>query len=482
MFASGKAADTGLPPILLGGENDINLDNETYTFSLDTTNSDNIGLNDLVIITIHASSLYYPTITNSDYTTLAEQNTSSATIDDGAFGIYYAVFNNSLDITLQTGGKCLVHYYWFKNVDTSSPIDVTSTLNYIDSTSVSNPYTVDSSSLTTATDNAVVINGVSVQARGSNSDSLSTPSNMITVGDATTGIWSRFSQSYVNLSKVAYATVDSAGSFDPSSFGSWEGISTWNYDIVDYTLALKPANPQQTTTEVTAFNGGESVYVSHSDWAGSTTYDITIDDTTTFSNGKGIGLGDIVIVGITKNGSPYPNVTTSDFTLLYEPASGSGYTFPKIYYAIYNGTDLTISATKTFSVTQIPFVYHYYSIRYPDTSSPIDVSIDVDEINSSSAVDHPSLTTVTDNAIVINGLFGFGVSGSSIVSDLSTPSNMSEAAPEAYGLTWDGSGTQHTSYTTAAQTQKSTAGSFDPASWGTTDSTVFSYTLAIKPA
>lgn len=341
MFASGKAADTGLPPILLGGENSINLDNETYTFSLDTTNSDNIGLNDLVVITIHASSLYYPTITNSDYTTLAEQNTSSANIGDGAFGIYYAVFNNSLDITLGTGGKCLVHYYWFKNVDTSSPIDVTSTLNYIDSTSVSNPYTVDSSSLTTATDNAVVINGVSVQARGSNSDSLSTPSNMITVGDATTGIWDYFSQSYVNLSKVAYATVDSAGSFDPSSFGSWEGISTWNYDIVDYTLALKPANPQQTTTEVTAFNGGQSVHVAHTDWPSSgysTQYDITINANTTFSNGKTIGLGDIVVIGLVRTNNSLYTVSTSDFTNLYTEINPSNFPY-YVYYAIYTGSD-----------------------------------------------------------------------------------------------------------------------------------------------
>ena len=252
-------------------------------------------------------------------------------------------------------------------------------------------------------------------------------------------------------------------------------------------------------SQVTAFNGGQSVHVAHTDWPSSgysTQYDITIDANTTFSNGKTIGLGDIVVIGIVRtNGSLY-GISTSDFTNLYTENNPSNFPY-YIYYAIYTGSDLTISITKFSVATQQPFVYHYFSVRYPDTSSPIDVSIDVDSfsyINSTGSsqtltIDHPSLTTVTDNAIIINGLLG-GTDSSSInvPSYISTPSNMSEACPEIQGLVWGGSGTTYNSFTAVAQTQKTTAGSFDPGTWG--DVTVpagnyvilRSYTLAIKPA
>jgi hypothetical protein len=257
--------------------------------------------------------------------------------------------------------------------------------------------------------------------------------------------------------------------------------------------------------QVIAFNGATAISVDDVTGTGpgvpytenfNETYPITIDASTTFSNGKGIGLGDIVFVAV--GGYSLYSVTTSDFTSL-----GTSGVIPEVeyYYAIFNGTALTLNVNKFSSASDQPFTYHYCSIRYPDTSSPIDVTLSTQTLGASDVdgqlvVDTDSLTTNTDGAFVLNGLFSYGLGESSpftnppnIASYLSTPSNM-DGSVEVQDSTNQTNpfGDPFKIYNALANVKVDTAGSFDPATWGTvplaTDQYigVQAYTLAIKPA
>jgi hypothetical protein len=259
-------------------------------------------------------------------------------------------------------------------------------------------------------------------------------------------------------------------------------------------------------TQVTALNGGKSVYVYSSDYTLSSgrVHRITVDSSTTYSNGKTVGLGDIVVVALSRNPFEtfYAEPTVSGFTKIYSGNNAGNTRYAYIYYGIYNGTDITIDVEKFSVATDQPFIYHMYSVRYPDTSTPFDVSLDVDEyeiistIAGNYTINHAALTTITDNAVIINGLIGGGSGNDSPATNppsletyLSLPSNMSEACAELQVAGYTGSfNDPKTHYTFVAQHKKETAGSFDPGTWGTLvlaanqDVMLRSYTLAIKPA
>lgn len=508
MFASGKAADTNLPPILLGGENSITLVNPTttpYTLTFDSSNSDNIGVGDLIIVSAIGGDTGL-SATTSDFTSL---HTSST--DFGAT-ILYAVFDGtSISVSFSplysNRENYIIQYAWFKNVDTSNPIDTSFSLQ----TAAGQNQTIDPASLTTVTKNAVVVSGV-IFFDGNQAisgtlpqDALSTPSNLTAIDEVTTA-WEPFSGATLDNvlhSRMTYATVPTAGSFDPASYGTPAADSSIRYKY--WTLALKPANPEQEATNETVFQGATAISVDDVTGTGpgvpytensNTTYPITIDASTTFSNGKGIGLGDFVFVAV--GGYSLYSVTTSDFTSL-----GTSGVIPEVeyYYAIFNGTPLTLNVNKFSSNSDQPFTYHYCSIRYPDTSSPIDVTLSTQTLSASDVdgqlvVDTDSLTTNTDGAFVLNGLFAYGLGESSpstnppnIASYLSTPSNM-DGSVEVQDSTNQTNpfGDPFKIYNALANVKVDTAGSFDPATWGTvplaTDQTigVQAYTLAIKPA
>lgn len=505
MFASGKATDTKLPPILLGGSNSFVLDNdEVYSLSIGAGNSDNIGLNDLVVVTATARQGLYPVITNSDYTTLFEEihegESSATTIKTG---VYYAIFNGSLDITfdLDSDGAVLVTYYWFKNVDNTSPIDVAPVVTSASELDF-DPYTIDSAAVTTLTDSAIVVNGISVFSRnGATLQLNAAPSNMSAVLSETHSFSLGGSGVHRYDSVVAYASVPSAGSFDPTAFGTAEEAFGSDFVVTDYTFALKPANPVQTAANETVFQGALAVDVDDFPGTGAgvpysennnTTFPLTIDANTTFSNGKGIGLGDVVFVAV--GAYTMYNITTSDFTAL----GTSTTVVPEVfyYYAIFNGTPLTLNINKFSSNTDQPFSYQYCSIRYPDTNAPIDVTLSKQEFSGTQSIDQNALTTNTDGAIVLSGLFAYA-SGESdpatnppnVVSYLGTPTNMDGSVEvQSQGNYINPFGDPYKMYNALAHVKVDTAGSFDPATWGaiflTSNQNVYmeAYTLAIKPS
>jgi hypothetical protein len=266
----------------------------------------------------------------------------------------------------------------------------------------------------------------------------------------------------------------------------------------------KATNPVQTATTETVFQGAVAVDVDDFPGTGAgvpysdnfnTTFPLTIDANTTFSNGKGIGLGDVVFVAV--GGYSIYNITTSDFTLL----STSGIV-PQVfyYYAIFDGTPLTLNINKSTSNTDQPFSYHYCSIRYPDTTSPIDVTLSTQELSATTTagltVDQNALTTNTDGAFVLSGLFSYNVGESdpatnppNVVTYLSTPSNMDGGVEvQSQGNYINPFSDPYHIYNALAYAKIDTAGSFDPATWGTvtlaSDQRVYvqAYTLAIKPS
>lgn len=255
--------------------------------------------------------------------------------------------------------------------------------------------------------------------------------------------------------------------------------------------------------QVIAFNGGyagndENTPLDITYLSGGNGYDITIDADTAFNEGT-IGLGDVIIfalAGVTSANT----ITTTDFTSIY---SSGGI---DILWGVFNGSDLTLNVNtpNESDGNNTRIVYHYYSIRYADTSSPFDVSISTNTYsytsNGTYSVTSPSVTTTTDNSIILSGylLQSVGnnsplVSPSTLTDFLGTPSNMEDATGEAGASSSTNATTNFnitSAFTQAAYKQQTTAGSFTPNGWGsftlyfTPSQKVYgiSYTLAIKPA
>ena len=227
-------------------------------------------------------------------------------------------------------------------------------------------------------------------------------------------------------------------------------------------------------------------------------YDITIDAETGFYPEGTIGLGDVIIFAACGlNGT---SVTSTDFTSVY--ASG-GIT---ILWAVYNGSDLTLNVNTPNDQygNNTSFHWHYYSVRYADTSSPVDVSISTNYYaktsNGTYSVTSPSVTTSTDNSIIFSGYLFQSVgnnspfvSPSTLTTFLDAPSNMEAATNEGSGsaISYGDPGYEQTRlFSQAAYKQQTTAGSFTPNGWGSvtlyyTPSQKFygiAYSLAIKPA
>lgn len=249
------------------------------------------------------------------------------------------------------------------------------------------------------------------------------------------------------------------------------------------------------------FNVGTSVGVPNSAYDINNEYTITIDANTVIANGRTVGLNDIVILGVCRyGGTGLYDITTTDFTQLYFDESTSTFEVG-IYYAIFTGSQLTLTISRFSAGSNQPFLYQLLAIRYPDSTTPIDVSINVEgfsEINTTGSattevIDASSLTTTTNNAVVINGILlggkgdsGLGISPVTFSSFLDTPSNMSLAASELDFSTTGSDSNPYITYSAAAYAKVATAGAFNPATWGTVtvqpDQSVFgiSYTIAIK--
>jgi hypothetical protein len=255
--------------------------------------------------------------------------------------------------------------------------------------------------------------------------------------------------------------------------------------------------------QVIAFNGGyagndedtplDITYLSNGNG-----YDITISADTAFNEGT-IGLGDVIIFALAGVYSGN-TITTTDFTSIHSSLGRN------ILWGVFNGSDLTLTVNtpNDSDGNNTRIVYHYYSIRYADTSSPFDVSISTNTYsytsNGTYSVTSPSVTTTTDNSIILSGylLQSVGnnsplISPSTLTNFLGTPSNMEDATGEAGASAISNAYTNFNvtnAYTQAAYKQQTTAGSFTPNGWGsftlyfTPSQKVYgiSYTLAIKPA
>jgi hypothetical protein len=256
--------------------------------------------------------------------------------------------------------------------------------------------------------------------------------------------------------------------------------------------------------QVFAFNGGvagdpeDENLLDITSLSGGNGYDITIDAETGFYPEGTIGLGDVIIFAVC--GLTGTSVTSTDFTSIYT----SGGTL--ILWAVYNGSDLTLNVNTPNDQygNNTSFHWHYYSVRYADTSSPFDVSISTTSYTKTSngtySVTSPSVTTSTDNSIIFSGYLFQSVgnnspliSPSTLSNFLDVPSNMEAATNQGFGAGasyGDPTLTYTNLFSQAAYKQQTTAGSFTPNGWGsftlyfTPSQKVYgiTYTLAIKPA
>jgi hypothetical protein len=169
-----------------------------------------------------------------------------------------------------------------------------------------------------------------------------------------------------------------------------------------------------------------------------------------------------VIGAVNGSSAPSPSLTTTGFTILFTGAQSANRT--ALFRKVVGGTPDTSIACVGNGSNQ----YNYVGIvfRGVDPDSPEDATTTSDQ-GGSGAPDSPSITTTTDNAMVVS--IGTVSSNDSAVTD-----------PSGYTrITGISKGSQSTY---AAQKTVSPAGAEDPGAWSGWSGTWIAFSLALKPA
>lgn len=194
--------------------------------------------------------------------------------------------------------------------------------------------------------------------------------------------------------------------------------------------------------------------------------------------------GDIVIAAVSFVESPDKDITctTSGYTEVTELyVNGTRDTNMAVFYKVLSSAETVVAFGGTGD-TQSNISTIIYVWRGIDQSTPLDATSTTATKTNSGIPDCPSITTVTNNAVVV----GFGAAGGGgtqpDIFNLTTPSGVSNFI-EAY----DSSGDRENTLAAFSYLQE-TAGSYDPPIFGITngsddtDYTSGSVTMALRPA
>lgn len=169
--------------------------------------------------------------TTSGYTELAELYANSG--DDAQMGVYYKVLSSAeTDVTFTnaTATTGFVGAYVWRGINQSNPLDATPT------TAATSTAIINSPSITTVTNNSVVVSiGTCVGSLVNPLTALTAPSGMTNFTTIRTGAGTN-NDICGGLASYLQTT---AGSYDPPAFGG--GNSSTNATFCAITIALRPA-------------------------------------------------------------------------------------------------------------------------------------------------------------------------------------------------------------------------------------------------
>lgn len=182
--------------------------------------------------------------------------------------------------------------------------------------------------------------------------------------------------------------------------------------------------------------------------------------------------GDIVVVAVSffDNTDRDITCTTTGYTELADLyANGSADTQMAVYYKVLTTAETSV-AFNTVS-TPVTTVCAIHVWRNPNTITPLDVTSTTATSTTSAASNAPSITTATDNAVVI--AFGSAVSAGGEFTTLTAPSGMANFFQDSSA----------TAGAAVASAIVSTAGAYDPAAFGggAPSGTFCAVTVALRP-
>jgi hypothetical protein len=186
--------------------------------------------------------------------------------------------------------------------------------------------------------------------------------------------------------------------------------------------------------------------------------------------------GDLVVAAIQINDTTNRDITctTSGYTEvadLYANNSGGDDCQLAVYYKVLTAADTSVAFSFGGASLASRFVVHVW--RKPNLT-PLDATTTTATTTTYTSLDAPSITTATNNAVVI--AIGAVADGDSSLTGISVPSGMSNffsagAAANRLGI---------------ASIARATAGAYDPPAFGITgspggDASTCSATMALKP-
>lgn len=219
-------------PFLIGHASSTAVNGSDATVDLTTIS---LQENDFLLAFVgvgHDATVDSVSITSSGWTQLVNEKANGT--EDALLGVWYKIMGATPDTsfaaggTADTGDSCAVTVRAYRNVNTTTPIDVTPTVNIITNSALADP-----PSITTVTDNSLIVfAGVAAHTQSADVILTHTAQRVVFL-------------SADDTSDVAMTTAQLpailSGSYDPDAFSSFNLTDTTSFSSVAATIALRGA-------------------------------------------------------------------------------------------------------------------------------------------------------------------------------------------------------------------------------------------------